>query len=147
MPSCMVTWKKMFTCINCRSLQIRITPLISANWVSLSTFWFLKLSNKLMTICFHASKSDSSLFIFCNTSNSVYVLIYMDDIIIIGSSSVLIYDFLTALRASFPVKDLGSLHYISEIEVYRNSHGLCMSQTKYVTDLLKRTNMHNSKLV
>ncbi|XP_024156283.1 uncharacterized mitochondrial protein AtMg00810-like [Rosa chinensis] len=43
------------------------------------------------------------------------------------------------------MKDLGPLHYFLGIEVQRQSHGLSLTQTKYVTDLLKCTNMIDAK--
>lgn len=86
--------------------------------------WFSKLSLNLLALNFHASNSDSSLFICYNSSVSVYVLVYGDDIIVTSSIASFIFDFLCALSTSFPIKDLGSLHYFLGIEVFWNSHGL-----------------------
>ena len=44
--------------------------------------WFLKLSTKLLSLGFSSSQSDSSLFIYKYSSFVMYVLIYVDDIII-----------------------------------------------------------------
>jgi len=49
--------------------------------------WFQKLSNTLHTFGFHAIKSDSSLFVQFHPSYTIFILIYVDDIIITGSSS------------------------------------------------------------
>ena len=48
--------------------------------------WFSRLSSQLITLGFHSSKSNTSLFIFRTPLFTVYVLIYVDDIIITGSS-------------------------------------------------------------
>lgn len=109
--------------------------------------WFSKLSAKLILLGFSSSKSDSSLFIYSQSSDSVFVLIYIDDILVTGSNSSLILEFIHALPTSFPVKGLGNLHYFLVLEVYRNSHGMFITQTQYISNLLKFTNMHASKPV
>lgn len=101
--------------------------------------WFAKLSNRLLTLGFQASKFDFFLFIYCTSVDSVFVLVYLDDIVVTGSNSNFISDLLTALHESFPVKNLGPLHYFLGIEVTQDSQSLSMSQSKYISDLLKRT--------
>lgn len=73
--------------------------------------WFSKLSLKLLALGFHASVYDSSLFIFATCSQSIYVLIYADDIIVIVSHQSLIIDFISSLLLNFSIKDLDVLHF------------------------------------
>jgi hypothetical protein len=63
------------------------------------------------------SKADSSLFIYSNNSIIMYLLIYVDDIIIIASIPVAITKLLQLLSVDFAVKDLGDLHYFLGVEV------------------------------
>ncbi|BBG93413.1 transposable element gene [Prunus dulcis] len=51
------------------------------------------------------------------------------------------------LGHSFSMKDLGSLHYFRAIEASWTTTGLHLIQSKYVLDLLKRTNMLDVKPV
>ena len=44
--------------------------------------WFSHLSTKLLKLGFHGSHSDSSLFIYKTKSLTMYIMIYVDDIII-----------------------------------------------------------------
>ena len=53
---------------------------------------------------------------------TVYLLVYVDDIIVISSTAA-IPRLITALRADFAVKDLGVLHYFLGIEVDSSSSG------------------------
>lgn len=69
--------------------------------------WFSKLTSKLLSLGFHGSILDSSLFIFSTVSASIYVLSYVNDIIVTASNLALIIDFTSSLRSDFPVKDLG----------------------------------------
>jgi hypothetical protein len=75
----------------------------------------------------------------------VYILIYVDDIIILSSSSAATDKLLVQLQEDFAVKDLGVLSYFLGIEVHHTSTGLILTQRKYISDLLRRTNMLSSK--
>lgn len=107
----------------------------------------MKLTDCLLSLGFRCSRSDTSLFILKTVSGCLYILIYVDDIIVIGFKSSLISEFIASLSTYFPVKDLGSLHYFLGIEVTRSASGLYLSQCKYISNLLVHINMHQSKPV
>ena len=69
------------------------------------------------------------------------MLVYIDDIIIIGSESQAVHYFIDQLQNMFPIKDLGELSYFLGVEALRNQAGLHLRQTKYITDLLNSTSM------
>jgi histone deacetylase 1/2 len=48
--------------------------------------WYSRLSTKLLALGFHASNSDTSFFIYSKNSVTIFMLIYVDDIIVTGSS-------------------------------------------------------------
>jgi hypothetical protein len=75
----------------------------------------------------------------------MYILIYVDDIIIVSSSSSATNRLLHQLQKEFAVKDLGKLGYFLGIEIHHTPTGLTLTQQKYIHDLLLRTNMENSK--
>jgi hypothetical protein len=107
--------------------------------------WFSRLSTRLLDLGFHGSKSDTSLFICRNSSFTMYVLIYVDDIIITSSSTTAIDTLLSNLHKDFAVKNLGSLKFFLGIEVLSNPSGVLLSQHRYITDILRRTNMLEAK--
>uniref|UniRef100_A0A2N9GIX5 Reverse transcriptase Ty1/copia-type domain-containing protein n=1 Tax=Fagus sylvatica TaxID=28930 RepID=A0A2N9GIX5_FAGSY len=109
--------------------------------------WFSRLSSRLLALGFHGSRSDSSLFIYNKASIIMYVLIYVDDIILTGSHSAAIDDLLLSLKRDFAVKDLGSLNFFLGIEVLPNAAGVLLSQQCYILDLLTRTKMTDAKPV
>ena len=84
--------------------------------------WFSRLSTKLLQLGFSASKTDVSPFLFNKGGIQMYFLIYVDDIIIISSSST-------------------ATDYFLGIEVLHHRDGLTLTQHKYIHDLLLRTNM------
>jgi len=107
--------------------------------------WFSRLSNKLLQIGFVGSKADTSLFIYRTKTVTIYLLIYVDDIIITASDPAAITELLKLLSVDFAVKELGDLHYFLGVEVNKVEAGLLLSQKRYILDLLKKTNMHEAK--
>jgi hypothetical protein len=73
------------------------------------TAWFSKLSGKLQELGFLPSKADTSLFIYNKSGITIFVLVYVDDIISFSSkaTSALLPD----LSVTFALKDVGELHY------------------------------------
>ncbi|KAL9298763.1 putative RNA-directed DNA polymerase [Arabidopsis thaliana] len=108
--------------------------------------WYQELKTFLLQAGFQNSLADTSLFIYQRGCDLIYVLVYVDDIIIAGTTS-LVKAFNVSLANRFSVKDLGALSYFLGIEATRSSKGLHLMQRKYITDLLKRTNMLDAKPV
>jgi histone deacetylase 1/2 len=85
------------------------------------------------------------LFTYNSKGNTVYLLVYVDDIIITSNNSSLLQSFITQLNQAFSLKHLGSLDYFLGIEVNQLPNGsLLLTQSKYIRDLLNRTNMLES---
>lgn len=67
---------------------------------------------------------------------------YVDDIIIIGSCPIFIQQLTDKLNSRFSLKQLGKLDYFLGIEVKSiASQSLLLTQSKYIRDLLQKTNM------
>jgi hypothetical protein len=104
--------------------------------------WHARLSSVLGKLGFKASAADTSLVILQHPEVTVYLLIYVDDIIVVSPSHVARTNLVAALWSEFAVKDLGPLHYFLSIEFLRQSSGgLILSQRKYVLELLRREGM------
>jgi histone deacetylase 1/2 len=88
---------------------------------------------------------DTSLFLYDKSSITIFVLIYVDDIIVTSSSDDAISVLLKDLNAHFAIKDFGDLHYFFGIEVKRTHDGLILTQEKYAHDLLTRVGMLDCK--
>jgi len=107
--------------------------------------WFSLLSGKLLEFGFIASRVDSSLFTFLSNSLTMYVLIYVDDIIITNLNHLAIDDLLNLLQWDFAVKDLGELNFFHNVEVLKYPNDVLLSQRHYIIDLLNCTNMLRAK--
>jgi hypothetical protein len=65
----------------------------------------------LLTLGFVEAKSDTSLFIFRRDIDTVYLLLYIDDIVLTASSTALLQHTISTLKWEFTMKDLGPLHH------------------------------------
>lgn len=109
--------------------------------------WYQEFRTFLMSYGFRTSVADPSLFMYNHNGTNIYLLVYVDDIIITGPSPTTLQDLLTRLAARFSLKDLGTLSYFLGVEVLPHTKGLFLSQKKYVEDLLGRANMTEAKPV
>jgi hypothetical protein len=59
--------------------------------------WYSRFATYLITLGFIKAKSDTSLFIFYHNSDTIYLLLYVDDIILTASSTELMRRTISAL--------------------------------------------------
>lgn len=76
----------------------------------------------------------------------VYLLVYVDDIILTGNNSCFLNVLIKQLSKAFKLKDLGDLHYFLGLQITRTTKGLFLHQAKYAHNLLVKHNMLTSKL-
>jgi hypothetical protein len=100
--------------------------------------WYARLSTKLLELGFKILKADNSLFYFRNNDVTMFILVYVDDIIVTSSKPHAVTALLQNLGSDFALKDLGDLHYFLGIEVNKVNDGIILSQDKYANDLLCR---------
>lgn len=66
----------------------------------------------------------------------MFLLVYVDDMVLIGNNEELIQQLLTSLNKVFRMKDMGHLHYFMCIQAHLHKDGLFLNQEKYTMDLL-----------
>ncbi|GKA21333.1 ribonuclease H-like domain-containing protein [Tanacetum coccineum] len=103
--------------------------------------WFQRFAGYASRAGFYHSRCDFSLFIYRKGSQVAYLLINVDDIILIASSSSLLQQIIDSLHNEFDMTDLGAHNYFLGISANCNSTGLFLSQRKYSLQLLERAHM------
>jgi histone deacetylase 1/2 len=103
--------------------------------------WHARLGLALCDHGFTPSTADTSLFMLQRPEVTMYLLVYVDDIILVSSSSLAASRLVQDLCSEFAVKDLGPLSYFLGIEVSIVKNGLALMQKKYALDLLRRAGM------
>ena len=93
----------------------------------------------LLNLGFIYSKADSSLFILQYHKGIIFLLLYVDDIVITSSNSSHVSELVQQLGKEFVMKDVGSFHFFLRIEVKYFNEGIHLSQSKYAAKLLDKT--------
>lgn len=69
-----------------------------------------------------------SLFIYRSGADTVYLMLYVDDIVMKASSSALLRRVFAALQGEFSMKDQGALHRFLGLSVTCSGRGLFLLQ-------------------
>ena len=104
-----------------------------------------KLRMALQSWGFSGATSDASLFIKRTSAYVLFILVYVDDILLIGSDNTTLKSCIADLDTHFALKTLGSINYFLGFEAYCDTSGLYLTQSKYSLDLLKKANIHDCK--
>ena len=103
--------------------------------------WFHKLRLALLDVGFQSSRTYTFLFIYHTAVDIVIVLVNVDDILVTGCSSTLVFQIIAYLHKTFSIHDLGELSYFLGIHVQYCGNTMHLSQTKYIHELLQLTNL------
>ncbi|RVW90881.1 Retrovirus-related Pol polyprotein from transposon RE1 [Vitis vinifera] len=108
--------------------------------------WFGRFSSVVQEFGMLRSTADHSVFYHHNSlGQCIYLVVYVDDIVITGSDQDGIQKLKQHLFTHFQTKDLGKLKYFLGIEIAQSSSGVVLSQRKYALDILEETGMLDCK--
>jgi len=95
----------------------------------------------------HFNLDDATLFVKKVGKSVVYLVVYVDDLLITGSNDDYIASIKRELKKVFDMTDLGLLHYYLGIEVIQNPKFIFISQKKYIGELLCKFGMQDCNFV
>ncbi|XP_042380494.1 uncharacterized protein LOC121972952 [Zingiber officinale] len=96
-------------------------------------------------ISLESSNADYSLFTQVCGNSFTIILLYVDDMNIVGNDQKAINNVKVFLATCFKFKDLGMLKYFLGIEVARSKMGISINQHKYTLDLLQEAGLLGAK--
>ena len=99
--------------------------------------WYSRFASYIIQLGFVEAKTDTSLFVYHQGGDTVYLLLYVDDIFLTASSPQLLRRVIDALQHEFSMKDLGELHHFLGMHVQRSGSGLLLSQHQYMMEILQ----------
>jgi hypothetical protein len=96
---------------------------------------------------FHQNEEEACVYKKESGSAIVFLILYVDDILLIGNDIHMLEFVKASLKKSFFMKDLGEAAYILGIRIYRDRSKrlIGLSQDTYIDKVLKRFNMEQSK--
>ena len=111
-----------------------------------SRVWNETFDDFVCSIGFQVSAFDPCLYIKMVDGHCVLVLVYVDDVLVTGSSLDLIAQTKADLKTRFEMTDSGKCTFVLGIELVDGPDGsVTMCQRRYVDDILKRFGMDECK--
>ena len=107
--------------------------------------WYARLHAALLAWGLVQSLSDPNLYFAHIGSDTVALLVYVDDILLTGSNSQLIAKLKNHLQQNFQTNDLGPLDRYLGVQFDRTTTGLHMHQRQYALSILKLFQMEDCK--
>lgn len=111
--------------------------------------WYQKFDTFIRGLGFTRSKADHCVYFKLIGDHVIYLVLYVDDMLLVGNDKEVIHDLKTQFSSKFDMKDLGTANYILGMEIKRDraKRKLWLNQRKYVEKILQRFNMQDSKPV
>ena len=110
-----------------------------------SQSWNIRFDEAIRSYDFVKNEDEPCVYRKVSGSAITFLVLYVDDILIIGNDVGMLSTVKAWLSRHFSMKDLGEASYILEIRIYRNrsKRMLSLSQSRYT--IIKRFGMKNSK--
>ena len=109
--------------------------------------WNTKLSNFLIEIGYEVSAADNCLFLKIKGDLVIYVLVYVDDLIVSSNKIEEITALHTSLNDEFEMKNLGRIQHYLGIEIVRDEFGIFyLNQKNYIEKLLDNFGLKDAKI-
>ncbi|PKU69741.1 Retrovirus-related Pol polyprotein from transposon TNT 1-94 [Dendrobium catenatum] len=103
--------------------------------------WYTTFTTYLLSIGFSHSKSDPSLLLLKEKFATIYLIVYVDDILITGDNPVAIQRLLHQLNRQFSMKHLGEANMFLGIHITKHNSKYFLSQEKYAASILQQADM------
>ncbi|KAJ9535406.1 hypothetical protein OSB04_un001478 [Centaurea solstitialis] len=112
-----------------------------------SRSWNLHFDERIKEFVFAKSEFEPCVYTKFSGSTVTFLVLYVDDILLIGNDVPTLQSVKTWLSKCFQMKDLGEAAYILGIKIYRNRSRrlIGLSQSTYIDKILKRFRMEESK--
>ena len=98
--------------------------------------WYSKFDTFIQGLGFTRSKANHCVYFKLIGDCVIYLVLYVDDMLLVGNDKEIIQDLKTHLSFKFDMKDLGATNYILGMEIKRDQ-----MKGKYVETILQRFNM------
>ena len=112
-----------------------------------SRSWNKHFDSCIRTFGFVRNGEEPCIYKWANGLVVVFLVLYVDDILLIGNDVPAMQGIKVWLSSQFSMKDLGEASYILGMKIYRDRSRrlLGLSQSTYIDTVLKRFSMENSK--
>ena len=92
--------------------------------------WYSKMDAFLLSQNFQRCRSDPNVYLQQHDDHIIIIVLYVDDLLITGSTIASISAIKTALHNAFEMSDLGLLKQFLGLEIKQNYDGIMVTQSK-----------------
>ncbi|MCQ7016867.1 DDE-type integrase/transposase/recombinase, partial [Clostridioides difficile] len=112
-----------------------------------SRSWNIRFDEVIQSYGFNQNPDEQCVYRKADGNVVVFLVLYVDDILLIGNSVKMLSDVRVWLSKQFDMKDLGEAGHILGIKIIRDrkKRMLTLSQASYIDTILTRFNMQDSK--
>ena len=112
-----------------------------------SRSWNLRFDEVIKGFGFVQNYEENCVYKKVSGSSVAFLVLYVDDILLIGNDVELLNSVKDYLNSNFSMKDLGEAAYILGIKIYRDRSRrlIGLSQSTYLDKILKKFRMDESK--
>ena len=112
-----------------------------------SRSWNIRFDEAIRSYDFVKNEDEPCVYRKVSGSAITFLVLYVDDILIIGNDIGMLSTVKTLLSRHFSIKDLGEASYILGIRIYRDrsKRMLGLSQSRYIEIIVKMFGIENSK--
>src|SRR3954462_11681239 len=112
-----------------------------------SRSWNIRFKEVVKSFGFIENEKEPCVFKMFSGSSIVFIILYVDGILLIGNDIPMLEAVKDSLKNSFAMKDLGEAAYILGIKIYRDRSKrlIGLRQSMYIDKVLKIFNMHEAK--
>ncbi|TYK29165.1 gag/pol protein [Cucumis melo var. makuwa] len=109
--------------------------------------WNIKFDTAIKSYGFDQNVDEPCVYKKINKGKAPFLVLYVDDILLIGNDVGYLTNVKAWLAAQFQMKDLGEAQYVLGIQIIRDRKNkmLALSQATYIDKILVRYSMQNSK--
>ena len=109
--------------------------------------WYLKFHDVVPSLDFEENTVDSCIYLKINGRKFIFLILYVDDILLASNDLGLLMDVKRMLSQNFDMKDLGEANFVLGIEIHRDRDHkfLGLSQKAYVDRVMERFGMKGCK--
>ena len=112
-----------------------------------SRSWNLRFDEAVKSFGFLRNEEESCIYKKLSGSSIAFLVLYVDDILLIGNDKTMLESVKEWLKSCFSMKDLGEAEYILGIRIHRDRSKrlIGLSQETYIDKVLARFKLENSK--
>jgi hypothetical protein len=100
--------------------------------------WHEKFDKAMLSNAYLINGADKCIYSKFDNNEGVIICLYVDDLLIFGTSLEVVHDTKRFLSSNFDMKDMGEANVILGIKILRDNNCIILSQSHYVEKMLKR---------